>query len=137
MQWGEPATVFDTALMRSSADRLEDYLFNRGYFLADVQPRFTEYKQRVTVIYQLTPGPLYRYDSILYQIPDSLVRSHVERNRGNSLLKKGAAYSQENLSKERERIDLLLKDNGYYDFVNTSSLISTPPTRHPTSSRLA
>jgi outer membrane protein assembly factor BamA len=34
----------------------------------------------------------------------------------NSNLKKGEQYDQEKVTKERERIDLFLKDRGYYDF---------------------
>ena len=55
-------------------------------------------------------------DSILYQISDSAVYDLVLRDRPNSLIRKGERYQEENFSAERERIDLYLKDNGYYDF---------------------
>lgn len=116
MQWGEPATVFDTALMKSSAERIKNHLFNRGYFLAQVTPKSTEFLRRVSVVYTLEPGPVYQYDSIIYDIVDSTVAKYVQKSEPASLIKKGLPYSQENLGKERERIDLLLKDFGYYDF---------------------
>jgi len=40
----------------------------------------------------------------------------ISKNQQVSLLKKGDQYSQDKLSKERDRIDQLLKDHGYYDF---------------------
>lgn len=116
MQWGEPATVFDTAKMNASALRIKDYLFNNGYFLAKVSPRFTEFKRRVSVVYTVLPGPSYTYDTLIYLIPDSTVYDYVWKSEARSLIKKGARYNQENLGKERERIDLMLKDHGYYDF---------------------
>lgn len=116
MQWGEPAAVFDTTQMRGSAERIKDHLFNRGYFLAQVSARSNEFKRRVGVVYTLQPGPLYTYDTLLYQIPDSLVLTYVKASEEKSLIKKGEPYNQAKISQERERIDLMLKDVGYFDF---------------------
>jgi len=117
MQWGEPIAVFDTAAMRQSKNKIEASLFNKGYFQAKVSDSFKEgRKKRIAVKYDITLGPLFVYDTIFYNIPDQKVADLVSKNISLSLIKKGDAYDQDKLGKERDRIDLLLKDNGYYDF---------------------
>ena len=116
MQWGEQLAVFDTAAMRLTTERVNDYLFNKGYFLNKVTatPKFR--RNTVTVVYNINPGPHYRYDTLIYQIPDSLVLKYVRQHEDDSKIKKGRSYDQAGIGSERERIDLLLKDHGYYDF---------------------
>lgn len=117
MQWGEPIAVFDTAAMRQTRIKMETFLFNRGYFKARVTVDSSKQKKRrVAVTYKVEPGPAYTYDTIFYNITDAKVLDFVKKNENASLLKKGDQYSQDKLSKERDRIDALLKDNGYYDF---------------------
>jgi outer membrane protein insertion porin family len=116
MQWGEPVSVFDTVQVNATVDRMKAYLFNKGYFQGQVTARFTEFKRRVTVIYEVTPGRPYFYDSISFDVLDTAVYHLITKNKGLFTVKKGDQYDQDKLGSERERIDLLLKDNGYYDF---------------------
>src|SRR5258706_6262458 len=117
MQWGEPVTIFDTAAMHQSQLKIRNSLFNKSYFRASVKSDFIESrKKRITVTYIITPGPSFTYDTIFYNIPDLDVYKRISKNQQVSLLKKGDQYSQDKLSKERDRIDQLLKDHGYYDF---------------------
>lgn len=116
MQWGEPVSVFDTAQVTATIDRMNSYLFNKGYFQGKTSARYTEFKRRVTVIYEVAPHSPYFYDSIYKDIPDTAVYHLLKKHKSEDLIKKGDQYDQDKLSKERERIDLLLKDNGYYDF---------------------
>ncbi|HZY81302.1 MAG TPA: BamA/TamA family outer membrane protein [Cyclobacteriaceae bacterium] len=116
MQWGEPAAVFDTASMRMSTERINDFLFNKGYFLNRVTATPKYFRKTVTVVYEIFPGPRYRYDTLIYQIPDTTVLKYVKKSEGKSFIRKGQPYDQARIGSERERIDLMLKDVGYYDF---------------------
>lgn len=124
MQWGEPVAVFDTTLMHQTVDRFSSYLFSQGYFTskvsADVRPMkrvfFNFNRKLVKVNYYIEPGIPYVIDSIFYSIQDTAIIRLIEKNQRASLVKKGDRYSEDNFEKERERIDLLLKDNGFYDF---------------------
>jgi hypothetical protein len=69
-------------------------------------------KKRIIVNYSILPGLSYSYDTIFYNIPDDHVLKLILKNHAASLLKKGDQYSQDKLSKERDRIDQLLKDKG-------------------------
>jgi outer membrane protein insertion porin family len=116
MQWGEHVAVFDTALMRQSSDKLVDYLFNKGYFMNQVASEYKTLNRQVFASYTLSPGPRYKYDTIIYRVQDTTVLKYLKANEDKSKVKKGMGYDQAGLSGERERIDLMLKDLGYYDF---------------------
>jgi outer membrane protein assembly factor BamA len=117
MQWGEPLTIFDTAAMTLTKNKITTYLFNKGYFKSTVTADSTLMKKkRVSVTYSIVPGPSFVYDTIFYNIPDQKVLTLLQKHPAQSLLKKGDSYDQDKLGKERDRIDQLMKDNGYYDF---------------------
>ena len=116
MQWGEKVSVFDSANVIATEGRLDGYLFTKGYFLGKTTYKTTEFKKRVSVKYFIQPGPHYYYDSIAYDVADSMVGKIIDQNKSDKLVKKGDTFDQDKLNKERERIDLLLKDHGYFDF---------------------
>jgi outer membrane protein insertion porin family len=116
MQWGEPVAVFDTAQVTATVHRMNSYLFNKGYFLGNTSVRYTEFKKRISVFYEVQPSVPYLYDTLLFDIADSAVFALIKKSEQKSLIKRGEHYDQDKLGQERERIDLLLKDNGYYDF---------------------
>ncbi len=116
MQWGEKVSVFDSANVAGTTQRLDGYLFTKGYFLGKASYTTSESNKKVTVKYFIDPGPRYFYDSISYDIADTAIETIMEKNKARNLLRKGDPFDQEKLNSERERIDLLLKDNGYFDF---------------------
>ncbi|NBW37081.1 MAG: hypothetical protein EBR30_19065 [Cytophagia bacterium] len=116
MQWGEPVAVFDSLKVEESKSRLNAYLFSQGYFTNTVSARSITIQRAVNVTYRVIPGEPYKIDSIHYQISDSTVNALLAKSNNQSFLKKGERYIDDNFSKERERIDMLLKDNGFFDF---------------------
>ncbi len=116
MQWGEKVQVYDPANTKATADKINIYLFNHGYFLGKTDTVITERKRNVHVKYLIIPGQPFLYDTIFYRVADSAVLRLVRRYEEQSKVKVGARYDQKNLSDERDRVDLHLKDHGYYDF---------------------
>ncbi|NJN41715.1 MAG: BamA/TamA family outer membrane protein [Flammeovirgaceae bacterium] len=116
MQWGEPVSVYDTINVKITKERLDNFLFINGYFNGNITARIGEKKKLIAVKYELQPNRAYFFDSIIYQIQDSAVLNLVLMNEKNGLIKLNERFSQSAINKERERIDLLLKDNGYFDF---------------------
>ncbi len=116
MQWGEPISVYDSANVKLTEDRFEQYLFSKGYFRNQVDSKVKISGKYATVTYSVKADTIHRIDTILYQINDSAVAKIVYNNIPKSVLKVGDPLDQNKLTQERERIDLLLKDNGYYDF---------------------
>ena len=116
MQWGEKLAVFDSASINLTSEKIHTYLFAKGYFLNTVTTRTSEKKRKVSVVYKVSQRRPYRLDSIVYITRDSVVRALLEKDKANQVLKKRQVYDQDKFTKERERIDLLLRDNGYYNF---------------------
>ena len=116
MQWGEQVQVYDPANVKATIDKIDTYLFNHGYFLGKTDTIITERKRSVQVKYIIIPGQPFLYDTIFYRVADSAVLRLVRRYEDLSKVKVGERYDQKKLSDERDRVDLTLKDNGYYDF---------------------
>lgn len=116
MRWGEPLAIYDTSKTVSSMERLKLYLQSKGYFQAEVDTLVSEKKKRVSVTYDLDPGPPYILDSLMIITGDSNISRLIDKSKSQSFLKLGENYEQNNLTRERERLDLLLKDNGYFSF---------------------
>ncbi len=115
MQWGEPLAIYDSAQVEITAEKFEDYLFTNGYFTGNVKTSVKSEGRLVTVKYEVVPGQPYLIDTILYKIDNASLLKIVSEAPG-SLLVPGARFKQDDLGKERERIDFLLKDHGYFDF---------------------
>lgn len=116
MQWGEPIAVYDSGLVDITINRFKNYLFSHGYFHNEVTTRISSIGKFVSLQYRVETGAPYIIDTIFYDISDSTVLSLITANERAIQIKEGQRYQEENISGERERIDLVLKENGYYDF---------------------
>ncbi|RZK52480.1 MAG: hypothetical protein EOO59_13650, partial [Hymenobacter sp.] len=72
--------------------------------------------RRVTVTYQVQEGPGFTLSRLTRSIPDSGVARVVARAQGGTLLHVGEAYNEDLIGQERQRLETLLKNAGYYDF---------------------
>ncbi len=70
----------------------------------------------VTVTYQVAEGHEFTLSRLTRSIPDSGVAQVVTRAQGATLLHVGNAYNEDLIGQERQRIETLLKNAGYYDF---------------------
>lgn len=116
MQWGEQLSVLDSANLNLTVERFRGYLSAKGYFLNKAHYSIREFRSRGNVTYTIQPGKAYFIDTVFYDIHDTAVYNLVLANKEKSLIKRGERYDQDNFTKERERIDLMMKDYGYYEF---------------------
>jgi outer membrane protein insertion porin family len=116
MQWGEPVAVYDSILTKTTVERFSSYLFSEGYFHNVVSTKVTTIGRLVHVTYRVDPGQPYVIDSVAYRVNDSIISRLIDINSDKKILRKGDRYREASLTGERERLDLFLKDNGYYDF---------------------
>ncbi|MCZ8354320.1 MAG: BamA/TamA family outer membrane protein [Cyclobacteriaceae bacterium] len=116
MQWGEPVAVFDSSKVTITQNRIKDYLFNLGYFNNAVTNKTSTIGKFVYVTYKAEPGIAYTIDSVTYKVKDSIIHNLLLGTQQNAFIRKGKIYQSDDFTKERERIDLLLKDNGFFDF---------------------
>lgn len=116
---GEPPTIYDSLAARESANDIQSYVQNLGYFNAKVNfsTRFTnKKKKKLKVTYKVIPSKPYKIKNFKYQIEDAKLATYVFADTTFSLIKRGKNYDAFILDNERERIAAYLNNHGYYKF---------------------
>lgn len=110
--------VFDTINIFRSRIFMSALLNARGYFYPTIRDTFfidTVKKQlRTTINFYVTTGRLTRLDSVGFDLLTPELQSLALRTKERTLLKKGEAYSLQNISDERDRLLRIFHDSGYY-----------------------
>ncbi|MBK6266935.1 BamA/TamA family outer membrane protein [Marivirga sp. S37H4] len=120
MRWGEPLAVYDSSAIENTKNQIQLYYESKGYFDADVtvETKLAGLtKKRVIVNYIVEEGHPHIIDTVFFNTgKDTTILNLVEEKRNEILLKERTNYDQAQLSSERERIEILLKNSGYYAF---------------------
>ena len=116
MRWGEPLALFDSADVQLTTERLNDYLFSQGYLHGAATATWKESKRKVSVTYTVSPGKEFLIDSVFLNCPSETAKSIIHRFGSDSKVKAGERFSQQGMVKERERIEQLLRDHGFFNF---------------------
>lgn len=116
MRWGEPLAVYDSAKSSEAATQMENYLHTKGFFLGETSYSTDTSGKKIKVIFNIVEQEPYRIDSLIFTSSDSNIVNLYNTYKSDILLEKEAIYDQAVLTAERERIDNLLKNNGYFDF---------------------
>ncbi|WP_147407336.1 BamA/TamA family outer membrane protein [Reichenbachiella sp. MSK19-1] len=116
MRLGEPLAIYDSTLEEETVYKIRQYLHSKGYFNAEVRHEKEETFKLVTATYIIERQAPYIIDSIYYQVADSLINELLADQISESTIVKGENYEQNNITNERERINEIMLNNGYYDF---------------------
>ncbi|SEJ45300.1 Surface antigen [Cyclobacterium xiamenense] len=116
MRTGNARVLLDSAETAISQQQMLLYLQNNGYFDASVRTLTDTSGKKANLLYRIEENAPYRIDSIFTRSEDPELYSLLEKNQKYSALATGQTYRQTNLTNERQRIEDLLKDNGYYTF---------------------
>jgi outer membrane protein insertion porin family len=123
----EPPVIYDSTLIPRSLANMKGYMYNQGYFYAQINDTTVFKGKKAYVTYDIQTGINYLIKDTRYDIRDSLVRVTIESGANETLLKPGIPYSKSLVDEERRRITMLLQDKGFYKFSqdNISFLIDT------------
>jgi outer membrane protein insertion porin family len=116
MRWGEPLAVFDVEAAETSRRQMQTYLQTRGHFRSGVELEVSYDNRMAYVNYSIREGDVFRIDTVRYIANDSTIYRLITDFRAGRILKPGNPYVQDDLTAERERIEGLLKNSGYFDF---------------------
>lgn len=116
MRWGEPLAIYDSAKSTEAATQMENYLHTKGFFLGETSYDIDTSGKKITVNFRIVENGPYRIDSLIFTSSDSNIVSLYKTYESEILLEKDEIYDQAVLTAERERLDNLLKNNGYFDF---------------------
>ena len=131
---GEAPVIYDSALAHKSADQIEKFLFQNGYFNASVtdsvvlnhkqkKPKFTTWlnpfrnKKKVVCTYYLTLKSPYFIKSVSYSFADERLKtsfSTLKIKEKQPLT--GTIYNYKRLDNHRNIITTHFQNDGYFDF---------------------
>jgi outer membrane protein assembly factor BamA len=119
MRNGEPPAVLDTNLASQTARQMHLFLQKRGFFnnTTSYRVEYDTAHQMATVTYFISENKPYYFNEISYELTEQThIDSLIKATQYQSLLQKGSRYNKDNIEKERERINKLLRNNGYMGF---------------------
>jgi outer membrane protein assembly factor BamA len=114
--FGDSPVIFDSAQVNASKAPMILYMHNKGYFEPVITDTIIRRHAKVNVIYHVKAGRPYTIRNITYDIKDTLLGSFFLQTKDASLIKEGLRYDSYQLDEERDRITIVLKNNGYYSF---------------------
>ncbi|HRY32582.1 MAG TPA: BamA/TamA family outer membrane protein [Bacteroidales bacterium] len=109
--------ILDTSLSKQSVTNMKAYLANTGYYQARVNVTHRFRRKHATAQYHVYPGSQYKLRNVTYEISDTVISALLSKDVRNSLIGSGKAYNVYVLDNERDRITMLLRDQGYYYFI--------------------
>lgn len=113
---GDAPVIYQETETERSREEIQKAVQNMGYMGAHVTCLTETKKKKLRLTYKVKTGRPYKVRNIRYDIPDSLIRSYMERDSAGTLLSPGMAFDVNLLDMERQRITEHLRRNGYYKF---------------------
>jgi len=117
----EIPAIIDSISLKKNIDRINQYYKNLGYFnnkISYLVKNIGDTKSEIT--YQILRGNQYRIDSIKTKIESKTIKKIYDKNLNESFLKSNDFFSVQNLSDERDRLLKLFRNNGIFDFEQSS-----------------
>ncbi|MCB8995196.1 MAG: BamA/TamA family outer membrane protein [Bacteroidales bacterium] len=113
---GEEPVILDVYQTEKTASQLNLFLKNKGYYDAVVTDTILYKKKKARVTYNLVLNQPYKISSIQYKFEDENLAQYILPDTLNCLLKRNNNFDVDVLSAERERLEKLLKNRGFYNF---------------------
>ena len=113
---GEAPVVYDSTMVKQSRDYMREYLFNYGYFHASVTDTVITKNKKTTIVFNVEPKELWTIKEVELPKGHTSCDSIVRANYKASFLKKGDRIDVTNLKKERDRIETICRNSGYFLF---------------------
>jgi outer membrane protein assembly factor BamA len=117
--FGEPPSYFYEEDAKKNVEKVKTYLKNNGFFNYSVsyQKDSSSFRRGVAVTYIVNEGTFYPFkqtDSLV--VKNRTIREILRAHQNESLLKIGERLQLGNYNEEKNRIELLLKNSGYFNF---------------------
>ena len=113
---GEAPVLFSQVDLEYNRSLLQNFSENNGYFNTRTSSDSTRHGKRASAEYKVTPGKQYIIKSVQFPTDSSAIGNAVRETQPKSLLKVGGPYSLDNIKLERIRLDIRLKEIGFYYF---------------------
>lgn len=116
MRTGNPRVIYDSAKTEESSRQITFFLYNNGYFDASTSYEVKKKNKKASVTYFIVENSPYLVDSFYTRSDDENIYEIILKNQEKSNIKINKNYDQTAISRERQRVEDILKENGYYTF---------------------
>lgn len=116
LKQGEKPTVYDSSQTQKTVQNLRNYMFNRGYFDAEIEYQVETKNKKAFTTYIVQPNPPYTIDELNYKSGDPGIATLLDSLEATSLLERGVNIDDNLYNKERARMTRAFLNNGYADF---------------------
>ncbi len=128
---GEEPVMFKKELADKSTIAIIYYLQNYGFLYAKVSQEYITKKKKTTVKYTVEPGEYWKIGKVVLPNAPFATDTIVANNSKNSFIKAGEKFEVVALKNERERVESLLRDNGYFTFSKDYINFDLDTSNHP------
>jgi len=119
MRTGNPVAILDSSQTKKTVIEIDNYLYNKGFLDSEVSYEVETKKKKANVIYIIEEKEPYLLDSIYTNSTNAGILSLINSTKDESFIKKGENYDQSNFTRERDRLENLFKNNGYFMFTKS------------------
>lgn len=125
---GEPPVLASQLSLSSNIKSLENYLVNKGWFHGKVTADTVVRRRTMKAVYKAETGVQYKINQVEFPSDSSNLSQAIRLTIPNTLLKPGEPFDIDVIKAERQRIDAMLKEKGFYYFNADHLLIRTDST---------
>ena len=137
---GEQAVFMDSTEAKRTAEEMEEYLRSKGFFQGKVNYKTKHVlRRRLSVTYFIEENEPTYFGDIKYISSDQNIDQILQKHKKDCPFKTDDPYDESKISKERTRVEKLLRDNGYLYFsrqyieFQVDTLHFAPDTSHQSS----
>ncbi|MBK0402933.1 BamA/TamA family outer membrane protein [Adhaeribacter sp. BT258] len=113
---GEPPSIYDSTLTVETVSQINTYLSSKGFFHNRVSAQTKEEDKKIYLTLNVAENQPFRLSETAYNIKDTTVQRLVQNSQAESLIKTGQIYDEELLTQERDRLETLMRNQGFYEF---------------------
>ncbi len=115
-KFGEAPVLYSTVTPSFITRVLSASMFNQGFYHAQTSFRVETKNKKTKVLYHVVSGPVFRIREYNDTILDTAINTVIQKAASKPELRVHRRYVLDNVMEERARIDIELKNHGYYYF---------------------
>lgn len=113
---GEPPSIFDSSSIQVNLNTLHNFYFNQGYLENQISCQIDTNKRDISLKFKIIEKSPYKIITFTTQTNDTSISNLIKKNNKESYIKINNFYKEQDLTNERDRINRLLRNSGYFDF---------------------